>query len=155
AMDPVPGTSTLGRSLRAPGPAAVIYDDTGTDFRWPPARTPVVGHGLRASWAIRLNAPASGALLGASAVYLPEAPRPSPDEQLLLERATHLAAIALERSEFEATLEHEALHDKLTGLPNRSLLLDRIEQALARSRRLGTTVAVLFIDLDDFKVIND
>ncbi len=155
AMDAVPGTSTLGRSLRAPGPAAVIYDDIETDFRWASARDAVVGQGLRACWAMRLNAPASGALLGALAVYLPDARGPSPDEELLLERATHLAAIALERSEFEATLEHEALHDKLTGLPNRSLLLDRIEQALARSRRLGTTVAVMFIDLDDFKVIND
>ncbi len=155
AIDAVPGTSTLGRSLRAPGPAAVIYDDIETDFRWAPARGEVVAHGLKACWAMRLNAPGSGALLGALAVYLPEARGPSADEQVLLERATHLAAIALERSEFEATLEHEALHDKLTGLPNRSLLLDRIEQALARSRRLGTTVAVLFIDLDDFKVIND
>ena len=155
AMDAVPGTSTLGRSLRAPGPAAVIYDDIETDFRWAPARHEVVAHGLKACWAMRLNAPGSGALLGALAVYLPEARGPAPDEQVLLERATHLAAIALERSEFEATLEHEALHDKLTGLPNRSLLLDRIEQALARSRRLGTTVAGLFIDLVVFKVLND
>ena len=155
AIDAVPGTSNLGRSLRAPGPAAVIYDDLATDFRWASAGPVVTAHGLRACWAMRLSAPGTGTLLGAMAVYLPDARRPGPDELLLLERATHLASIAVERSEFEATLEHQALHDKLTGLPNRSLLLDRIEQALARSRRLGTFVAVLFIDLDDFKVIND
>ncbi|MBL8777123.1 MAG: EAL domain-containing protein [Acidimicrobiales bacterium] len=155
ALDAVPGTSTLGRSLRAPGPPAVIYDDVATDFRWAGARDVLLEHGLRACWALRLDAPGTGGLLGAIAVYVPEARVPDPDELLLLERVTHLAAIAVERAEFEATLEHEALHDKLTGLPNRSLLLDRIEQALARSRRLGTAVAVLFIDLDDFKVIND
>ena len=155
ALDAVPGTSTLGRSLRAPGPPAVIYDDVATDFRWSGAREVLLEHGLRACWALRLDAPGTGGLLGAIAVYVPEARVPDPDELLLLERVTHLASIAVERADFEATLEHEALHDKLTGLPNRSLLLDRIEQALARSRRLGTAVAVLFIDLDDFKVIND
>ncbi|MCB9373426.1 MAG: EAL domain-containing protein [Microthrixaceae bacterium] len=155
AMDDVPSTSTLGRSLRAPGPPAVVYDDIATDFRWAPARDVLVAHGLRSCWALRLDAPTTGGLVGAIAAYLPEARAPLPDELVLLERVTHLASIAVERAEFEATLEHEALHDQLTGLPNRSLLLDRIEQAVARSRRLGTTLAVLFIDLDDFKVIND
>ena len=52
-------------------------------------------------------------------------------------------------------LRHQALHDALTGLPNRVLVLDRAEQLLARSRREGTVVDVLFIDLDCFKDIND
>jgi diguanylate cyclase (GGDEF)-like protein/PAS domain S-box-containing protein len=60
-----------------------------------------------------------------------------------------------ERMEAEAALSHNALHDPLTGLPNRSLLLDRIEVALARSARAGKSVAVLFLDLDRFKLIND
>ena len=60
-----------------------------------------------------------------------------------------------ERIEAQEALTHNALHDPLTGLPNRSLLLDRIEVALARSARIGKSVAVLFLDLDRFKLIND
>src|SRR4051812_32689915 len=52
-------------------------------------------------------------------------------------------------------LAHRVLHDPLTDLPNRTLFLDRLEQALARLRRNEASIAVLFIDLDDFKVVND
>jgi diguanylate cyclase (GGDEF)-like protein len=52
-------------------------------------------------------------------------------------------------------LRHQALHDGLTGLPNRELITDRVEQLLARSRRNKTVGGVLFIDLDDFKSVND
>jgi diguanylate cyclase (GGDEF)-like protein len=52
-------------------------------------------------------------------------------------------------------LRHQALHDALTGLPNRALIMDRIDQLLARNRRGGTMGSALFIDLDDFKNVND
>ncbi len=52
-------------------------------------------------------------------------------------------------------LEHRAMHDQLTGLPNRDLLMDRLSVALARLGRQGTAVGVLFIDLDGFKEVND
>ncbi len=64
-------------------------------------------------------------------------------------------AYAVERKRAEAELAHQALHDGLTGLPNRALLLDRLGQAIARLERTGTSVAVLFCDLDRFKVVND
>jgi diguanylate cyclase (GGDEF)-like protein len=58
-------------------------------------------------------------------------------------------------SDKQAELEAMAFHDALTGLPNRKLLVDRMEQALARAKRNRTRVALLFLDLDGFKVIND
>jgi diguanylate cyclase (GGDEF)-like protein/PAS domain S-box-containing protein len=60
-----------------------------------------------------------------------------------------------ERRALEERLAHQASHDMLTRLPNRSLLLDRIDIALARHRRHGSGVAVVFLDLDGFKTIND
>ena len=54
-----------------------------------------------------------------------------------------------------AQLEHQALHDPLTGLPNRLLFSDRLEQALARASRRKEPIAMLFMDLDNFKVVND
>jgi diguanylate cyclase (GGDEF)-like protein/PAS domain S-box-containing protein len=60
-----------------------------------------------------------------------------------------------ERKALEERLRHQALHDPLTGLPNRALLMDRLGQALARMERREKLVAVLFLDLDNFKVVND
>ncbi len=60
-----------------------------------------------------------------------------------------------ERKAFEDQLAHQALHEPLTGLPNRSLFMDRLRQALVRAKRTGGNVAVMFIDLDRFKIIND
>lgn len=60
-----------------------------------------------------------------------------------------------ERKELEKQLAHQALHDALTGLPNRSLFVDRLEQALARADRHRGKIAVLFLDVDNFKVVND
>jgi diguanylate cyclase (GGDEF)-like protein len=63
--------------------------------------------------------------------------------------------VALERLRGDERIRHDAVHDPLTGLANRNLLRDRIAHATARAVRNATTAAVLFVDLDDFKAVND
>ncbi|HYC03603.1 MAG TPA: EAL domain-containing protein [Azospirillaceae bacterium] len=60
-----------------------------------------------------------------------------------------------DRKRFEEQLMYVSTHDPLTGLPNRSLLQDRLQHAVAHASRKGTSVAVLFLDLDRFKLVND
>jgi diguanylate cyclase (GGDEF)-like protein len=61
----------------------------------------------------------------------------------------------VERIRAQELIVHQALHDALTGIPNRLLLRDRLEHALTRAARRGSFVAILFLDLDGFKVVND
>lgn len=72
-----------------------------------------------------------------------------------LEAVANVLASAITRDRIETELRDHALHDGLTGLPNRLLLKDRLETALARMARHDTSVSVLFVDLDNFKLIND
>ena len=69
--------------------------------------------------------------------------------------ASETARMTVSLQKANKELQHQALHDGLTRLPNRTLLEDRIEQTIEHSRRAGVNFAVLFVDLDRFKVIND
>ena len=77
-----------------------------------------------------------------------------PDEEVVLAFAEH-ASLALNDARAAEEAIHEAFHDSLTDLPNRSLFIDRLDHALERARREGGPVAVLFCDLDGFKTVND
>ena len=76
-------------------------------------------------------------------------------EGLFLQAVANVLAIAFSRLLLEDRIRHQALHDPLTGLANRALCRDRIEHALALSERAGSAAAVLFVDLDNFKRVND
>ncbi|RMH15772.1 MAG: EAL domain-containing protein [Gammaproteobacteria bacterium] len=92
--------------------------------------------------------------LNAMGVYNEES-----DENVPGEKGFHgtygVARDISERKSAEATIQYQAYHDLLTGLPNRALLEDRIRVAVMQSKRIKTMVAVLFLDLDAFKKIND
>jgi diguanylate cyclase (GGDEF)-like protein/PAS domain S-box-containing protein len=73
----------------------------------------------------------------------------------LLQFVSAQVAAAIERSRLNAELLHAARYDELTGLPNRRLFQDRMQSALARCRRSRTRAAMLYVDIDNFKVVND
>jgi diguanylate cyclase (GGDEF)-like protein len=76
------------------------------------------------------------------------------EREMLLALAEHASLALIDAKTVEDAI-HQALHDSLTGLPNRALLLDRLQHALARAARSNSRVAVLFMDLDTFKTVND
>ena len=76
-------------------------------------------------------------------------------ELRLIELPNRLAGFAIERKQAEARIQFMANHDALTGLPNRILLKDRLSQAMFHAQRYDRWVGVAFIDLDNFKIVND
>ena len=95
-------------------------------------------------------------VLGSGAELTLTPARPLHDEEMSTVRAiANVLGTALARLRAEEQTRHDAMHDPLTGLANRSLLRDRLEHALARSRREGASAGVLFVDLDNFKQVND
>jgi diguanylate cyclase (GGDEF)-like protein/PAS domain S-box-containing protein len=79
----------------------------------------------------------------------------SPDDLSFLQAMANILADAIDRFRTEEETRRRGMHDPLTGLPNRTLVLDRIAHALARADRGEDQVAVLFLDVDNFKVVND
>ena len=88
-------------------------------------------------------------------VWLETLTQPILDSQGQLVQVQTTSRDITEKLQIQAQLQHDALHDPLTGLPNRKQFLVRLNQALTASREHGTACAVLFLDLDRFKVIND
>lgn len=77
------------------------------------------------------------------------------DDLAFLQSVANVLTGAVRRLAAESGMRHQALHDPLTQLPNRALLMDRLRHGLARGRREGRWLALLHIDLDDFKSVND
>ncbi len=102
---------------------------------------------------------AAGEFLGVIAANFgadaPSASIHDPDVHERLAGLADQAATALQNLELLEKVSHMAWHDALTGLPNRRLFEDRVEQELVRSRRVGEPVCMFFVDLDQFKTVND
>ncbi len=148
-----PVGTELGLAVRSEVPS--VFDDVARDPRWGALAPSMEEADFGSCWCFPILVPGGHDHLGMLTVLHPDAREPTAVERSLVERAINIAAIAIERRRFEGRLEHQALHDVLTGLPNRMLIRDRIEQALRRGSEGEVDVAVLFVDLDNFKVIND
>jgi diguanylate cyclase (GGDEF)-like protein len=110
---------------------------------------------VASAWVQPIRSSDDRRLLGSFTVFTRVARRPQPAEWRFVARSGHVAAIAIERAEAAERLGYLALHDALTGLPNRTLVLDRLAHALASRVADDRHVAVLFLDLDRFKIVND
>lgn len=134
------------------GPETITdIESAGVRGAW---RAVALAHGLRAyaSWPIFGK---SRKKLGTFALYFREATAPTANELQVASICTSLASIAIERRSSDERMRYLAHYDGLTELPNRFLFKEYLELALRNARRSGKQFAVLFVDLDRFKEIND
>ena len=138
-----------GRRQYARGP--VVIEDLPNDPRW--RARPLREHGVVSSASVLLGAPhAPTGVLGAHS----RTRRTFGEQDLdFLTAVGHVLNGALEGLRTEERIRHDALHDALTGLPNRALLLERLSDAIARADAEHRSLALFFVDVDHLKVLND
>ncbi|MGX9718590.1 EAL domain-containing protein [Stenotrophomonas acidaminiphila] len=132
----------------------VVARDIALDPNWQGISHLALEHGLAACWSTPIKA-SDGRVLGTFAFYYRRPHDPDAFHRRLVEVIVHLCALALEREEARNRIRRLAFYDDLTGLPNRNLLHAQADQAIAAAAAAGQALAVLFIDLDRFKQIND
>jgi diguanylate cyclase (GGDEF)-like protein len=132
----------------------VIVTDIETDPLWSDFRDLAARHCMKACWSVPIFS-GEDKVLGTVAVYHSQTAQPVESELELLQMASRLATIALDHRQLLADLERQAKYDPLTALPNRFLFEDRLDAALDTARSRTARLALLWIDLDRFKEIND
>ncbi|UEX82485.1 EAL domain-containing protein [Shinella zoogloeoides] len=132
----------------------VIVSDIETDPLWAGYKVLVAPYGFRACWSSPIRS-YQGKVMGTFALYSRLPGEPSAECMKLVGMATHIAGIAIERKQAEDSIQFMAHHDALTGLPNRSMLDERVASAIEAADDSGGTVTLAFIDLDNFKLVND
>ncbi|EJJ28514.1 PAS domain S-box/diguanylate cyclase (GGDEF) domain-containing protein [Rhizobium sp. CF142] len=132
----------------------IIVEDVMADPLWEDFRAMVSQFGFRSCWSTPICTSQKN-VLGTFALYSKETRRPTEHEMKLVALATHIAGIAIERKRVDDRIHFMAHHDDLTGLPNRAFLKERMAKILDQARRNNRKVTVAYIDLDNFKEIND
>ncbi|WP_191091665.1 bifunctional diguanylate cyclase/phosphodiesterase [Affinibrenneria salicis] len=132
----------------------VIVTDIASDPLWATCREHALVLGLRACWSVPIKNGA-GKVIATFAFYYHECRGPSALDERLVEVCTHLCTLAIERDASFRRIQQLAYYDGLTGLPNRALLTIQAQQAIERVAQTGDLLAVLHIDLDRFKRVND
>ncbi|WP_454576843.1 EAL domain-containing protein [Mesorhizobium sp. PL10] len=150
AIGPKTGSCGTAAYRREP----VVVTDILQDPLWEDYRDLAAPYGYRSCWSTPILSH-QGVVLGVFAMYSMSVREPTETETRLIEFTTHIAGIAIERKRAEDQIHFMANHDALTGLPNRALLEDRLSQAVLYAQRYNRWVTVVFIDLDNFKLVND
>jgi len=156
AMQSVPlgaGGGLCGIAVEAGEP--VYSFDVANDLRLEGCRDLLLRNGFKAVWSTPVSSSDEDAVIASIAVFWDELHEVTKDEVDFMETLCSLCSIAVDRKEYETRLSHQAHHDSLTGLPNRSLFTELLSIATARASRGNTVNAVMFIDLDRFKEVND
>ncbi|GHD80856.1 sensor domain-containing protein [Vogesella fluminis] len=131
-----------------------VIENIGNHPIWADYCRLMANHGVHACFAVAVRS-SDSALLGLIVAHYRDPSRQQPHDRELMWVAAHLVHIAMERRQAENRLQVLAHYDTLTRLPNRALFHDRLNQALTRLERSKGLVALMFIDLDRFKTIND
>ncbi|OLF53929.1 EAL domain-containing protein [Pseudomonas chlororaphis] len=132
----------------------VLVTDINTDPLWADYRLLAQQVGVRACWSIPVRN-SVGRVSATFALYFRESREPDTTHAHLITAGTHLCMLALEREEARQSIRQMAFYDALTGLPNRSFLLAQANRSIAEVAREQGELAVLFVDLDRFKQVND
>ncbi|MEP7053765.1 MAG: EAL domain-containing protein [Actinomycetota bacterium] len=137
----------------------LVVEDVSVHPYWRDYQSLAVPFGLRACWATPLVSTdtrlVGSRVLGSFAVYWRQPHRPTEYERHLVSRIADITVIAIERELAEQALTDASRRDALTGLPNRTLFLRRLAEALSLAGQDNPKVAVLYLDLDHFKLVND
>ncbi|WBX94415.1 sensor domain-containing protein [Pseudoxanthomonas mexicana] len=132
----------------------VECSDIERDPRWQAYNAPFLALGIRACWSNPVKGH-DGRVLGTFALYYWENRAPDEFHQRVVDVCLHLCALAIERDRARARMHQLSFFDTLTGLPNRALFNSKVEQMLLGAARRDSAVALLFIDIDRFKIVND
>ncbi|MCB5162529.1 EAL domain-containing protein [Marinomonas algarum] len=149
----------IGASVASAGTAAhrrkpVLVTDISTDPLWQDYREAIMPFGYKGSWATPVLGN-QGETIGVIVFYRKDHHVPSLLEHQLVNALAPLCALAIEREEQRKNIRHLAYYDSLTKLPNRSMLHAKAEQALREVQQIKNDLAVLYVDLDRFKQINE
>ncbi|MGY6272119.1 EAL domain-containing protein [Achromobacter denitrificans] len=134
--------------------AEVVVSDIATHPNWMNFRQMALSFGLRSCWS-RPFGDSTRTVRGAFAIYGLRPRTPDRYESITLGMAAEIAAIAIELSDAQTALYHQATFDQLTSLLNRHAFFERLEKAMNGGRRADRRLAIFMIDLDRFKYLND
>jgi len=132
----------------------VLVEDISTDPKWAKIKHIALPHGMRSCWSDPIKN-SSGKVLGAFGMYYNHTAMPNEEESDDLKSAAHIASIVMERDQAQKQIRHLAYKDELTGLSSRAHFYQRLEQLIKISERQNRRFSLLFLDLDNFKDVND